>query len=151
MIAALACLVVLSYAPGDDEAFFERKIRPILVDSCGKCHGGKKQEAGLRLDGREAILQGGDSGPAIVPGKPGESLIIRAVRHEGDLAMPPGKTLSKESIADLSAWVERGASWPSGTASPIARVPGEITDADRRFWSFRPVSDPPAPSAQSRR
>src|SRR6187549_2587946 len=69
--------------------YFEREVRPILVDSCQKCHGPDKQESDLRLDSREAAVKGGVTGPAIVPGDPAKSLLIAAIRHEGDLQMPP--------------------------------------------------------------
>src|SRR5207237_3594369 len=69
--------------------FFETEIRPLLAERCHKCHGENKPKSGLRLSSRAAVLHGGDTGPAVVPGKPDESLLIQAVRHEGDLKMPP--------------------------------------------------------------
>src|SRR5260221_3529762 len=73
----------------EDVEFFEREIRPILVQSCQKCHGEKKQEGGLRLDSHSALLKGGDSGPVIAAGKPDESLLVEAVGYAGDIKMPP--------------------------------------------------------------
>ncbi len=107
---------------GPGEAFFEQKVRPILVASCTKCHGAKKQESGLRLDARSALI-GGDNGPAVVPGDPAKSLLIQAVNHEDDLAMPPGRKLSDEQIGVLKQWVERGAPWPGGD-TPVTRPLG---------------------------
>ena len=73
---------------------FESKIRPILVNRCEKCHGARKQEGGLRLDQKSGWARGGDQGPAIVPGKPEESLLVKAVRYaDEDLQMPPGGKL----------------------------------------------------------
>ena len=92
--------------------FFEKRVRPVLVGHCYPCHSteGKKARGGLLLDSREAILKGGDSGPALVAGDPDKSLFIRAVRHVGpDLRMPPGKKLSDTQVADLAAWVRMGA------------------------------------------
>src|SRR6185503_8440330 len=89
-------------------------VRPVLVENCQKCHGPAKQWNGLRLDSREALLRGGDSGPAIVPGKPDESRLIRAVRHTDDeFQMPPDSKLKDRQIADLVRWVEMGAPLPA--------------------------------------
>src|SRR5437899_423620 len=93
-------------------AFFESKIRPLLVERCYECHSAesKKLKGGLRLDSREGVLKGGDSGPAIVPGKPENSLLIKAVRYiDPDLQMPPHHQLSAGQIADLEQWVRMGA------------------------------------------
>jgi mono/diheme cytochrome c family protein len=136
-------------------AFFENKVRPVLAENCHKCHGPKKQRARLRLDSRAAILQGGDSGPALVPGQPGQSLLLKAVRHDDpDLKMPPSQKLSRQQIDDLTRWVQMGAPWPdSGKTAPIARKPGElkVTDKDRDHWAFRPVRRPPLPKVKDAR
>src|SRR6266404_7640884 len=76
--------------------FFEIRIRPLLAENCFKCHGEEKQEENLRLDSRASALAGGDRGPAVVPGKPDESLLIKAVKHLDDLEMPPKKQLPRE-------------------------------------------------------
>ena len=92
--------------------FFEARVRPILVDQCLKCHGPKKQSSGLRLDSREAVLKGGDSGPAVVLGKPEESLLVQAVaRTHAELKMPPAGKLPEPSVAILRQWVGLGAPW----------------------------------------
>src|SRR5881392_3294146 len=115
---ALLTLVLLAPAARADDKppakpspegveFFEKKVRPVLVKNCYSCHGedAKKRKGELRLDTRAAVLRGGASGPAIVPGKPAESLFIKAVKHaEGVEAMPPKEKLSAEVIADLEAW-----------------------------------------------
>ncbi|HEX3999518.1 MAG TPA: PSD1 and planctomycete cytochrome C domain-containing protein [Pirellulales bacterium] len=129
--------------------FFEAKVRPVLVDNCYKCHGDTKQEDNLRLDSRAALLAGGDQGPAMVPGKPQESLLIQAVKHSADLSMPPKKKLSGEEIDDLSRWVESGGYWPEEdkTAAAPPRKPMQITAKDRAHWAFQSVRQPPIPSA----
>ena len=119
-------------------AFFEQKIRPVLVEHCYECHSeqAKKIKGGLRLDSRAGWLAGGDGGTtAIVPGKPEESLLIRVVQHlEDDLAMPPKKPkLPGAVIADLVAWVQRGAPDPRDGAA------GEAKRADKSWWSLQPL------------
>src|SRR5258705_11181240 len=88
-------------AADDGAAQFESKVRPLLLARCVKCHGADKHEANLRLDVVNGARQGGDSGPAVVPKKPQESLLIQAVRHEKGLKMPPDGKLSAKQIADL--------------------------------------------------
>ncbi len=113
-------------------AFFESKVRPVLVGSCLQCHGAKKQRGDLRLDSRAALLQGGERGPAVVPGDPDHSLLIQAVRHaHDDLKMPPNKRLSDADVQALAAWVKGGAAWPEGAASARLR--------EERPWAFRPL------------
>ena len=126
------------------ETFFESQVRPLLVNSCQRCHGPKKQESGLRVDSRAALLRGGSSGPALVAGKPGESLLIKAIKHDGELKMPPGKKLEAQQTVVLSRWIEMGAPWPREAAGVAIRT-GEITAEDRRFWSFQPVGNPAIP------
>ena len=128
--------------------FFEAKVRPMLVDNCIKCHGPAKQKGGLRLDSRSAVLAGGDRGPALSPGRPEESLLIKAIHYTDDLKMPPSKKLSAEQIADLVRWVKMGAPWPAEEAakgSPVRRGEFQITDEDRAHWAFQPVKRPPIP------
>jgi mono/diheme cytochrome c family protein len=130
--------------------FFEKKVRPVLADQCFKCHGPDKQKGGLRLDSRAALLVGGDSGPAIVPGKPEASLLVKAVAHAEDVSqMPPKGKLAAEQVAALTAWIKDGAAWPETAAAAIRPVVTDrglqVTDKDRQFWSFRPVADPPLP------
>lgn len=120
--------------------FFENKIRPILFENCFGCHGEKKQFAGLRLDSRDFLLKGGDLGPSIVPGKPDESLLIKAVRHTDEsLQMPQEGKLTDEQITDLVRWVEMGAPFPEASKSTTAvRNP--------KHWSFQPPTDHPLPA-----
>jgi hypothetical protein len=141
-------------ATPDQVRFFESRVRPVLVEHCVKCHGPAKQKSGLRLDSRAAILAGGDTGPAVVPGNLDESLLVTAIRHEDDLLkMPPSRKLDKEQVADLIHWVEIGAPWPGAeqeAAAPSGTRKGEfqITDKDRAHWAFQPVQRPPVPEVK---
>src|SRR5262252_6039054 len=96
--------------------FFEKRVRPVLVEHCYPCHSAQseKVKADFRLDSREGLLKGGETGPAIVPGDPDSSLLIKAVRYTNpDLQMPPKKgKLPQARIDDLIAWVRAGAAWP---------------------------------------
>src|SRR5262245_22982216 len=92
--------------------FFETKVRPILADHCFPCHGPKKQQAGIRLDSRGALLIGGEHGPIVVPGNPGKSTLVGAVRYTGAIKMPPKGKLPPRVIEDLTVWVAMGAPWP---------------------------------------
>src|SRR5262245_1930008 len=114
----LACLATLLTAPARaaepaGAEYFEKHIRPLLADRCQKCHGAKKASGGLRLTSREAALKGGDSGPAAVPGKPDESLLIKVVGYRDKPRMPPDGKLSDGEIARLKEWVRLGAPWPA--------------------------------------
>ena len=133
--------------------FFESRVRPILADRCFKCHGEKKQSNGLRLDSREAVLKGGDSGPAVVVGKPDESLLVQAVAQtHAEIKMPPSGKLPDSAIATLRQWVVQGAPWPAaGTAARgnLALRTGPDPAAHWAFKSIKPVS-PPAVKDRSR-
>ena len=129
--------------------FFEKRVRPVLVEHCYECHSSEAEEeqGGLRLDSRAALRRGGESGPAVVPGSADESLLISAIRYE-DLEMPPDGKLPEQLIADLVNWVERGA--PNPRIGPEHVTPDADIDLDagRDFWAFRPLqSARPAPLA----
>jgi hypothetical protein len=136
--------------------FFERKIRPLLVDNCYECHraGAKKIGGGLLLDSRAGIIKGGDTGPAITPGDPEASLLIHAVRQtDAQLTMPPKSRLSPAEIADLEAWVRMGAPDPR-TADTVAVVKArEAIDWNkaREWWSFRALEKPAIPAVKEKR
>jgi hypothetical protein len=138
-------------ASAADLAFFEKSIRPVLVKSCHNCHSAAADEvkAGLSLDARESLLRGGDSGPAVVPGKPEESLLITSLRHsDPDLKMPPDKQggkLDDSVIADFVEWVRRGVPMPEGRALPV----NEKLEARMDHWAFKPVKDSPAPAVKN--
>jgi hypothetical protein len=130
-------------------AFFEKEVRPLLVEHCYRCHGEKKQRHNLRLDTLAAILRGGDGGPALVAGKPEESILIKAVRYQDGLKMPPDKPLPKHQIDALAKWVAMGAPWPGAGKVEIKRNEFTITDKDREHWSFRPVHRPSIPTVKA--
>src|SRR3954468_1460752 len=115
-LTALLLLACGRHTTADDPAaeFFEKQVRPILVARCYECHSDKaaKLKGGLRLDSRAAALKGGDTGPAVVPGKPKESLLIEAINYGELYQMPPKSRLPAEEIAMLVRWVEIGAPWP---------------------------------------
>jgi len=140
LFAAPGALVAGAPAPSID--FFEKKIRPVLTKHCYECHSAqaKKPKAGLLLDSKAGMLKGGDSGPAIVPGKGKESLIVKAMMHEGDTKMPPrSEKVGKEVVADFVKWIDSGAPDPrQGKVTAVKRVID--VDQGRTFWSFRPLA-----------
>ncbi len=127
----LTLLIAVVASPGPLRAetaaarteFFEQRIRPALAEHCFECHGAEKQKGGLRLDSRAGLLKGGDTGPAMVPGKPDESLLFKAISHrDAELAMPSKKTkLPEPVIADFARWIADGAVWPAGVAAAPAK------------------------------
>ncbi|WP_435018323.1 DUF1549 domain-containing protein [Tundrisphaera sp. TA3] len=128
--------------------FFERKVRPVLVDNCYNCHSANTNaKGGLRVDDRVGLLVGGSGGAAVVPGSPDESLLIQAVRHaDGVPQMPPKKQLSDEQVADLARWIADGAAWPQETAAVAVNKPNEAYDKLRReHWAWQPLADPAVP------
>src|SRR5262245_32519246 len=128
--------------PNATEQAFERHVRPILVEHCQDCHGAKKQMGGLRLDSPEALNKGGDGGTVVKPGDPEGSRLVQAIRHVGELKMPPRKKLSAEAVAALEAWVKAGAAWPAERVA-VDR------EAWRRHWAFQAVRQPPAPNPRN--
>src|SRR5215472_3372699 len=115
-VAVAAALAATPAAP-DSPDFFESRIRPVLANNCFSCHAAS-QLGGLRVDSRDAILKGGKSGPAIVPGDPDKSLLIRAVRQiDPKLKMPMGGKLKDQEVQDLASWVKAGANWPMSDAT----------------------------------
>lgn len=134
--------------------FFEEKVRPLLARHCFECHA-EKAEGDLRLDSREAMLIGGEGGPAIVPGDPANSLLIQAVRHTPGVARMPrnASSLRPEEIEILAAWVQAGAHWPAGAATsapaPAASPGMVVTEAHRAFWSVRPLERYPVPAVRN--
>jgi hypothetical protein len=132
----------------EQEKFFETKIRPILVSQCSSCHAStaKKLRGGLRLDSRDGLRRGGDSGAAIVPGKPDQSLLIRAIRYrDEELQMPPKAKLSDAVIADFEAWVKMGVPDPRIDAAGAAAHSPVASEKGREFWSFQPPKKSPTP------
>lgn len=139
---AFQALVLLSPAlnAADDFDFFEQRVRPVLAKNCYSCHGADKQFGALRLDSRAGVIAGGQSGPAAIPGKPGESIFIKAVRHEGR-KMPMGGKLSARDVDALEEWVRRGLPWPEekSASKPDSGVPDFYQKLIREHWAFQPV------------
>lgn len=134
--------------PASDRTIeFARDILPLLQENCFSCHGPERQQAGLRLDRRAAALEGGDSGPALVPGKSGESLLIHAVTGaRADLALMPRKRppLSAAQVGLLRAWIDQGAPWPEAAGAASAGGTGASSSA-RDHWAFQPPVRPEVP------
>src|SRR5262245_36755753 len=131
--------------------YFEKKVRPLLDRSCFQYHGADKKKGGLRLDSRAGMLEGGDSGPAIVPGQPDRSRLVQAVRYADMLRMPPKEKLKDDEVAVLTAWVKMGAPWPEPAAAARPAAPAstfKITEKDRAFWAFQPVKTPALPEVR---
>lgn len=134
--------------------FFENKIRPLLVEHCYDCHGPDSDfEAGLRVDSRQSLIHGGESGASIVPGKPAESLLISAVNYGDIYQMPPDGKLSQDKIDLLTQWVESGAFWPgsedeSFESVPTAKSEGVLTEERTSHWAFQPMGEYQPPVVQ---
>ncbi|MCP4816528.1 MAG: hypothetical protein GY888_28765, partial [Planctomycetaceae bacterium] len=127
--------------------FFQRQVQPLIKKNCISCHGARPKGE-LRLDSRQAVLKGGKSGPAVIPGDPGKSLLIEAVRYQHEkLKMPPKKSLSKSQVATLVRWVAEGAAWDTSASPALATV--EIDPKIRDFWSFQPVVRPAVPQVKN--
>lgn len=136
--------------------FFEQRIRPILAGECYECHGAEKQKGGLRLDSRDGLLEGGDSGPALVAGNAGGSLLVESIAHaDPDERMPKDRPeLSATVIADFRKWIDEGAVDPRDEAPAAGQVAaadwGAVFEARRDWWSFKPLRkiEPPAGAAR---
>jgi len=163
VLAAFSSLLLLGLlaaaSPGQEKPtaegieFFEKKIRPVLVKHCYKCHSEKASKAndlkgGLRLDNRAATLKGGESGAAVVPGKPDESLLLEALNYES-FEMPPKGKLPASVIADFRDWIERGV--PDSRTGEAAVTGGIDIAAGKNHWAYRPLKKPPLPAERSRR
>ena len=160
MIPALvaACLGILATTGSaqdptspEDEQFFETEIRPLFVQHCAECHGEKKQEAGLRLDARDAAMRGGDAGPVVAVGDPNSSRLIQVVRYDQEVQMPPDGKLSDDAIAALTNWIRRGAPWPE--EKPVVGDDHSatlISQVAREHWAFKRVEPQPVPDVQNK-
>jgi hypothetical protein len=148
LAAAAVCahLSSVSHGAADSELdFFEKRIRPVLVENCYKCHSAEseKVKGGLRLDTREAVAKGGESGPVIVPGDPEASALIKAVRWTDEkLQMPPKKKLSEAQIADLTEWVKMGAPDPRTNTKSAAPALAQAAN----HWAFQRPKRPSLPA-----
>jgi hypothetical protein len=129
---------------------FEKKVRPLLVDNCYNCHSANTNaKGGLRVDDRNGLLSGGNAGKAVIPGKPDDSLLLKAVLQSGDLKMPPKKHLTDEQIADLRQWIADGAAWPEVRVPKfvLSDKPNEKYEAlKKQHWAFQPVAEVKVPA-----
>ncbi|MEO7653343.1 MAG: DUF1549 domain-containing protein, partial [Bryobacteraceae bacterium] len=150
LLAGLPTLLTAQEKPSvEGLEFFESKIRPMLAKNCYMCHSraAKAAMGGLVLDTRDSMRRGGQSGPAIVPGKADESFLLKAVRHEAKIKMPPTGKLSAEVIADLVKWVEIGA--PDPREEKVAPVVSQIDiRKGREFWAFQAPKQQEAPAVK---
>ncbi|MDP6557981.1 MAG: PSD1 and planctomycete cytochrome C domain-containing protein [Pirellulaceae bacterium] len=150
LLTPLFVIITCGAMIADDKRaeFFEKRIRPILVEHCHECHGPDEASGELRLDTKAGWMRGGEGGPAIVPGDPSTSLLIRAVKYEDEeLQMPPsdeGGKLSVRQVDDLSAWIRQGAFDPR-TGDDVAR---SVDETAKNHWAFQPISPPHVPPSQ---
>lgn len=124
--------------PADSIRFFESEIRPVLVLRCATCHNGELRTSGFSVDSREHILQGGIRGESVSIDRPRASLILQALRREGELRMPPDGALASHEIDAIEHWIRLGVPWPDADRAPES--PGR-----QRHWSFEPLERPAAP------
>jgi len=132
--------------------FFEKKIRPVLVNQCYSCHSeeAKKDKGSLLLDTRDGIRKGGDNGPALIPGDPRRSLLLKAMAHtDAKLKMPPKTKLSEEIVADFEKWIASGAADPRDGKVAVASKEIDI-EKGRQFWAFQPVKAGAIPAASDK-
>jgi hypothetical protein len=132
--------------------FFEKKIRPLLVNNCYTCHSAEtNSKGGLRVDDRNGLITGGGRGSALTPGEPEKSLLIEAVKQVGDLKMPPNKKLSEEEIADLTKWVKEGSVWPQeALPGDLGKSGEEYKKLKREHWAWQPLTNPKVPETRNK-
>ena len=117
-----------------EDDFFERSIRPVLLERCIECHGSAVQKSGLRLDSRKAVIEGGKNGAVVVLGNPNASKLISSIKHEGQLKMPRDKKLSDIEIKAFEKWVTLGLPWPDSI-----KITLKNTKSETEHWSFLPI------------
>lgn len=153
LLIPFAQLLAVSVQPlpaSDDVAFFEKRIRPVLVEHCYPCHSAQafnadRLKGGLLLDSRAGLRHGGDSGPAVVPNRPADSLLMSALRHES-YEMPPNGKLPDNVIADFKEWIERGA--PDPRTEPTPERASQSGSQVQKSWAFQPIDRKPPPTVQ---
>jgi hypothetical protein len=152
MLAAVALTMAphLSAQPADRKGieFFETKIRPVLIAHCYKCHSeearkNRRLKADFLLDTKMGLLKGGVTGPALIPGKPNESLLLKALRHEGDLQMPRSGKLPAAVVSDFETWIKDGAPDPRDGKQSVSSAADINWDKAQKYWAFQtPVKHP---------
>jgi cytochrome c553 len=164
LLSAALALLVLTISSGVAQepaaaghlAFFETKIRPVLAKRCYQCHShrAKKLKAHLYLDSRAGMLNGGDNGPAIVPGQPDKSPLITAIGFlDYDLQMPPKKKLPDQVVSDFRTWIQMGAPWPKQSLSPTTTAkstgPTDWNKLRQKHWAYQPIANPETPTVNN--
>lgn len=156
LVVALHACIASAAAPADDSqiAFFEKTIRPILINRCYECHSVEsgKSKGGLLIDSREGLLKGGDNGPALVAGDPDKSRIIESVRyHNQDMQMPPKGALPSAEVKALEAWVKMGAPDPREAVADAKHAAPRVIDIAEgsKHWAFRPIANPKVPAVKA--
>ena len=150
LLAPLGCLLAQRPDPAE---YFEKNVRPILAKSCQACHNPRVKTAGLDLSTAEGFQAGGQSGPLISAGNPGDSRLLQVISYDERLKMPPTGKLKDDEIAVLTSWVKMGAPWPGAAAASRSRPDPpantrQFTDQEKNFWAFRPIKDPALPSVR---
>jgi cytochrome c553 len=133
--------------------FFEKKVRPVLVEKCQTCHNPRMMAAKLDVTTAEGFFKGGEAGPLVNAAEPGKSLLLRVLSYDERLKMPPTGKLSAETLADLAAWVKMGAPWPGfeqqSEGPSLRQPPKTLTEREKGFWAFQPLSNPQPPKVRN--
>ncbi|MBL9127573.1 MAG: DUF1549 domain-containing protein, partial [Verrucomicrobiales bacterium] len=149
-VAAMSALAEDASDDADKIAFFERKVRPVLVRSCYGCHSAETKPAGdLRVDDLKGLLEGGNGGAAVVPGKPDEGTLLARIRHEDPKRKMPkeGDLLTDSEVADLVAWIRDGAAWPrERVPTYLTRVRSDYVELRDKHWAWQPLKQPDVPA-----
>jgi cytochrome c553 len=153
--ATLAPAPAVAKSPAANDAaaveFFEKHVRPLLVANCYTCHSADtNSRGGLRVDDRNGLLTGGSRGPAVIPFKPSESLLIKAVSRTGELKMPPERPLAESDVAILKRWIRDGAAWTGVESVTTDRqIVADYPKLRKEHWAWQPLADPRVPSLDS--
>jgi cytochrome c551/c552 len=155
VLAASAFLGAAAAQTPAQTEFFEKKVRPVLANSCQGCHNAKLKTAGLDLSTAAGFYAGGQSGPEFDSDKLEDSRILKAIGYDESLKMPPTGKLKKDELDDLTEWVKMGAPWPGhdhdSAPAPATAVKKEFTPAQKSFWAFQPVKDPAPPKVANQK
>lgn len=135
-VLVLFLIICNVFAENSENDFFERSIRPVLIERCIKCHGSEVQKGSLRLDSRKGVIEGGKSGAVVVSGNPTASKLVGSIKHEGQLKMPRGAKLSNVDIKAFEKWISLGLPWPDGV-----KIWSKNTNSDTMHWSFAPIKN----------
>jgi hypothetical protein len=133
--------------PADEAPLLTKRIAPVLREHCVRCHNARKAKGGLDLTTRARLLEGGDSGPAVVPGQASKSLLVEMVAGPKPKMPRQGKPLTRDQVADLRKWIDAGAAWPKNLT---LRAGGSPKAKDRDWWSLRPLARPAVPAVRDR-